>query len=351
MGTAMPIPVLQASIKLTNEPPDGMKANLRRSINYFNDDMLEECSKQVEFKNITFALCYFHAVLLQRKKFGSIGFNFVYPFTTGDLVNCSQGCVNYLENNSKVPWNDLRYLVGEVMYGGHVFNDWDRRLTNCYLELWLREQLLDSVQFFPGFMSPPAMNMKGYNEYIDESFPPETPACFGLHANAEIGFRLQQAQAMFDAILNLQPKAGGGGGAMSVEDKSKMMLDDITEKLPDNFDMIELEDKLAGEERTPFTSVFLQEIERMNVLLGVMKLSLFELDLGLKGDLTISDAMEQLMEALYNEKIPPMWEKKILSDAAHAWPMGHRRTAARSAAGGLDGRSICSEGLMVPRVL
>jgi dynein heavy chain len=48
----------------------------------------------------------------------------------------------------------------------------------------------------------------------------------------------------------------------------------------------------------------------MNVLLGVMKLSLFELDLGLKGDLTISDAMEDMMAALFNEKIPPMWEKK-----------------------------------------
>ena len=86
----MPIPVLQACVKLTNEPPDGMKANTKRSINYFTDDMLEECSKQAEFKNITFAICYFHAVVLQRKKFGSIGFNFVYPFTTGDLVNAAQ---------------------------------------------------------------------------------------------------------------------------------------------------------------------------------------------------------------------------------------------------------------------
>ena len=48
----------------------------------------------------------------------------------------------------------------------------------------------------------------------------------------------------------------------------------------------------------------------MNVLLALMKLTLFELDLGLKGDLTISDAMESLMEALYLEKIPPAWEKK-----------------------------------------
>eukprot|EP01051_Picozoa_sp_SAG22_P020821 SAG22_NODE_4356_length_1293_cov_2.071189_3_plen_105_part_00 len=85
------IPVRQACVKLTNEPPEGMKvshkalplpcaftgilaktapfravrqqqANLKRSINYFNDDMLEECSKQAEFKNITFALAFFHAV-------------------------------------------------------------------------------------------------------------------------------------------------------------------------------------------------------------------------------------------------------------------------------------------------
>jgi dynein heavy chain len=195
-SNAMPIPVLQACVKLTNEPPDGMQANLKRSINYFTDDMLDECSKQAEFKNITFAVCYFHAVLLQRKKFGSIGFNFVYPFTTGDLVNCAQLCVNYLENNSKVPWADLQYLIGEVMYGGHVFNDWDRRLTTTYLELWLNDSLLDSVNFFPGFPSPGPLNIAGYNEYIQESFPPETPACFGLHSNAEIGFRLQQVASV-----------------------------------------------------------------------------------------------------------------------------------------------------------
>jgi len=306
----MPIPVLQACVKLTNEPPDGMKANLKRSINYFTDDMLEECSKQAEFKAIVFATSYFHAVVLQRKKFGSIGFNFVYPFATGDLVSSAETCVNYLENSSKVPWSDLRYLVGEVLYGGHVFNDWDRRLTNTYLDLWFNERLLDSIDLFPGFATPGPLNLKGYNEYIDESFPAETPACFGLHTNAEIGFRLDQAASMFEAIQGLQPRSAGGGAVMSVEDKAKLTLDEILDKLPDAFDLIDINDRLAGEERTPYTNVFLQEIERMNVLLAEMKLSLFELDLGLKGDLTISDAMEAMMEALFFEKIPMMWEKK-----------------------------------------
>jgi dynein heavy chain len=309
-SNAMPIPVLQASINLTNEPPDGMKANLKRSINYFNDDMLEECSKQSEFKAIVFATSYFHAVVLQRKKFGSIGFNFVYPFSTGDLVNSAQTCVNYLENNSKVPWSDIKYLVGEVLYGGHVFNDWDRRLTNCYLDQWFIDGLLDSIDLFPGFATPGPLNIAGYNEYIDESFPAETPACFGLHPNAEIGFRLQQAASMFAAIQSLQPRAAGGGAVMSVEDKSKMMLDDILDKLPDAFDLIDINERLQGEERTPYTNVFLQEIERMNALLKEMKVSLQELDLGLRGDLTISDAMEAMMDALFQETIPRMWEKK-----------------------------------------
>jgi hypothetical protein len=121
--------------------------------------------------------------------------------------------------------------------------------------------------------------------------------------------------------LTSRRPAQGGGGTMSVEDKSKLMLDDILERLPDEFDMIELTEKLQvravsttmyqprlavrngasvsfprskrvtrrrlfgprstvaegypsavcntkprsrrqGEERTPFTNVFLQEIER-----------------------------------------------------------------------------------------
>lgn len=36
----------------------------------YNEDLLEGCAKQAEFRNIVFALCYFHAAILERKKFG-----------------------------------------------------------------------------------------------------------------------------------------------------------------------------------------------------------------------------------------------------------------------------------------
>jgi dynein heavy chain len=43
-----------------------------------------------------------------------------------------------LENSSKIPWEDLRYLFGEIMYGGHITDDWDRRLCRTFLQEWLQ---------------------------------------------------------------------------------------------------------------------------------------------------------------------------------------------------------------------
>jgi len=295
-----------------------MKANLLRAFGNFTDEMFESCAKQAEFKSIVFALCYFHAAILERKKFGvgnmpgsssGIGWNMNYPFNTGDLL-CSGACVNTsVENNSKVPWDDLKYLIGEIMYGGHIVEDWDRRLAFMYLESYLREELLEGIEFFPKFFSPPTtLNRQQTLDFIGETFPTETPLAFGLHPNAEIGFKLREAESLCSSILMLQPRDGGGEEGNSVEDQAKMVLDDLTEKLPEQFDMEDIRNRTDGE-ITPYIMVAIQESERMNVLLAEMKRSLAELDLGLKGDLTMSDPMEKLMNALADGKVAGSWSK------------------------------------------
>ena len=59
-------------------------------------------------------------------------------------------------------------------------------------------------------------------------------------------------------------------------------MDDVIEKLGDEFNMLELMAKVPAEERTPYVIVAFQECERMNNLTNEMKHSLKELDLGLK---------------------------------------------------------------------
>jgi len=76
--------ILESSIKITNEPPAGMQANLHKALDNFTQDTLEMSSKEAEFKTILFALCYFHAVVAERRKFGPQGWNKVYPFNVGE---------------------------------------------------------------------------------------------------------------------------------------------------------------------------------------------------------------------------------------------------------------------------
>ena len=56
-------------------------------------------------------MCAFHAVLGERKRFGSKGYNMMYPFSLGDLRDSTIVLSNYMENApSKIPWADLRYV-------------------------------------------------------------------------------------------------------------------------------------------------------------------------------------------------------------------------------------------------
>ena len=60
------------------------------------------------------------------------------------------------------------------------------------------------------------------------------------------------------------------------------MLDEILEKLPEEFIMAEIMAKVPVEERTPYVVVAFQECERMNILTSEIRRTLKELDLGLK---------------------------------------------------------------------
>lgn len=181
--------------------------------------------------------------------------------------------------------------------------------------------------------------MVGYHAYIDEAIPPESPYLYGLHPNAEIGFLTTTSENLFRTVFEMQPRDAGDSGGQTVtrEDKVhfkfitckhivnkvhllshinigvfgqkvKQILDEIVEKLPEEFNMIEIMAKV--EERTPYVIVAFQECERMNGLTGELKRSLRELDLGLKGELTITSDMEDLENALFLDQVPPVWSQR-----------------------------------------
>ena len=99
--------------------------------------------------------------------------------------------------------------LGEIMYGGHITDDWDRRLCKTYLEEYMHPDQLDGeLLLAPGFSTPPNMDYAGYHSYISDNLPPESPVLYGLHPNAEIGFLTSTSETLFRTVFELQPREG-----------------------------------------------------------------------------------------------------------------------------------------------
>ena len=80
-----PVSVLQNGVKLTTEPPRGLKANLKRSFAEISDSWLDDCKKEDTYRKMVFGVSFFHAIVQERRKFGPLGWNVVYEFNDSDL--------------------------------------------------------------------------------------------------------------------------------------------------------------------------------------------------------------------------------------------------------------------------
>jgi len=321
----IPEPILQRCIKVADEAPADLKSNLRRAYSKFSQESIEECLKPKEFKATLFALCFFHSLISGRIKFGAQGWSKKYPFNDGDLTICGAVLRNYMNNAEKlgteVPWPDLRYLFGEIMYGGHITDPWDRRVNNTYLAVLVTPELLVGGNLAPGFKSPDSAKLEyvHYVKYIEDRFPPEIPQMFGLHPNAEIGFLTNQGVNIFKTISDITGGGGGGGGGGLGD--AQPIITSYLSQLPTNLDMIDIRSRLNPEDYTPFIIVSLQEADRVNGLLDQCRGSMLELELGISGALNVTDKMEALAGDLQSNKVNALWAEKAYASlkALSAW--------------------------------
>ena len=80
-----PMGILQRSLKIVTEPPDGLKLNMRATFSKIDNSMLEECPHWA-FRPVLYVLAFLHAVVLERRKFGKVGWNVSYDFNESDFT-------------------------------------------------------------------------------------------------------------------------------------------------------------------------------------------------------------------------------------------------------------------------
>jgi dynein heavy chain len=103
-----PLGILQRSLKVVTEPPDGLQANIKMMYSKLNDELLSESPKE-EFRSLVYVLSFFHATIQERKKFGKIGWNVSYDFNDSDYRISFNLIALYLNkaietNEEELPW-------------------------------------------------------------------------------------------------------------------------------------------------------------------------------------------------------------------------------------------------------
>ena len=304
------INVLKSSIKITMEPPKGLKLNLQRQYENIPEEELEACSKPDLFKSFFFGLCFFHAIVQDRRKFGPIGWNVKYDFTNEDLKVSRMQLKNFLEEYEDVPYKVLNYLVAEINYGGRVTDDKDQRLIQTILLTYLCEDTLKYNEY-PYSESKiyycPKPGMKGdYLDFIKKLPLNTSPEVFGLHDNAEIITAQNDARLLLETLLLMQPRTSSGGGK-TVEQTVTETLDIIESQTPPIFDYEAIFEKFPTEYSESMNTVLIQEVIRYNVLLNLMKVNIKNLKMALSGRIVMDDELDRIVTSIYNNQVPVVW--------------------------------------------
>ncbi|XP_072136794.1 dynein axonemal heavy chain 1 isoform X1 [Mobula birostris] len=312
-SNTFPVSILQNGSKMTIEPPRGIKANLMKTYTSFSDDFLNSCSKVSDFKSLLFSLCLFHGIIIERRKFGPLGFNIPYEFTDGDLRICISQLKMFLEEYTELPFKVLKYTAGEINYGGRVTDDWDRRCIMNILEDFYTADVLEEDHVYSESGIYVQINsetdLQGYLEYIKGLPINDTPEIFGLHDNANITFAQNETFALLNCLILLQPKTSAAGGK-GVEEIVEEMCGDILEKIPSLIDIKAVMEKFPVRYEESMNTVLIQEVIRYNRLLETILQSLNDQVKALKGLVVMSLQLELMSDSLYNNTVPELWNAK-----------------------------------------
>jgi len=322
-----PMGLLQMCTKVTNEPPAGLRPGLLRSYTISIDQDRLERVETVQWRQLLFDLCFLHSVVQERRKFGSLGWCIAYEYNTGDL----EACMKFLEKhlyNGPISWPTFMYMVHEAQYGGRITDSVDRRLFGYYSEQFLKPNSCEPdftfnpkvpVQPIPNnfvYKIPTFEKLEDFRAYIS-TFPDiDSPELFGLHPNADLTFRVKQAQSLLDTMGDTQPKGSGGGGGLSPSDIVSAKSAEILERMPEDYlpDDYKAKIQKLGGLTIPLNIFLFQEIERLQAVIKKVRFMLTQLILAIKGEVVMSNDLADALTAMFEAKVPQTWVFTIAGD-------------------------------------
>uniref|UniRef100_A0A3P8R8F5 Uncharacterized protein n=1 Tax=Astatotilapia calliptera TaxID=8154 RepID=A0A3P8R8F5_ASTCA len=238
-----PVTVLQNSVKVTNEPPKGLRANMQRAFTEITSSFFEHHILGHQWRKIVFGICFFHAIIQERKKFGPLGWNIRYEFNDSDR-ECALLNLNLYCKDGTIPWDALVYITGEIY--------------KCQL----------------GFPRQETITL--INTILDVD--PCSSAQQGAKSNDDIVCEL-----------------------------AELILAKLPERLDMDEAIDTLFIKDTNGRINSLTTVLAQEADRFNNLLKVLRMSLITLQKAIAGLVVMSEKMDRIYTSFLNNQVSTHW--------------------------------------------
>ena len=266
------------------------------------------------FERLLFGFCFFHAIVQDRRKFGSLGWNISYAFTQEDLAVCRRQLLDLVQVESEIPYEVLQFLGASINYGGRVTDPNDKRLISALISKYVGPQLVHSEDYVFSqsglYYCPASTELSEVLAYI-EGLPLSSSAeAFGLHANCEIATAHRSVHTLLHNMLEMEAPDEASAQVSSKEQVVHQLAQDLLDQLPPLFELAALETQFPTDYRESMNTVLKQECVRFNVLLHLMTTSLRELGKALRGTVVLSSELDRVMNQLFLNTVPDLFANK-----------------------------------------
>eukprot|EP00002_Diphylleia_rotans_P021973 TRINITY_DN428_c1_g1_i1.p1 TRINITY_DN428_c1_g1~~TRINITY_DN428_c1_g1_i1.p1 ORF type:complete len:4548 (+),score=958.95 TRINITY_DN428_c1_g1_i1:229-13872(+) len=325
-----PVSLAQICVRVAVEPIQGLKATVRKLYSMIDQETID-CCVLPEWRPCLYTCAMIHAVVQERRKFGPAGFSGVYEFALSDFASALRFLRgHFTECESKrlpVSWSLVKYMLCEVIYGGSLLDEYDRRILWTYAETWLSKKGCEPGASLghAAYVAPKFADLARVRQILDDMPNNDHPDVFGLQLNADLAYRVAQVRATMLLLSDMQPRERPQIPVSAKEEMVQRFCEDMMTKLPADFSMEEVKDKInkkLGGPR-PLNLFLLSEIEKFQTLLSTVRSSISAAKAALGSNLSLDSPLTLLMEAIAESRVPSSWLRiSWPSSALSLWVLG-----------------------------
>ncbi|KAJ3973292.1 dynein heavy chain protein 1 [Lentinula raphanica] len=328
---SIPVNILRQSRLLMNEPPPGVKANLLDSLRNISPSRLSQ--GPAEKVRLYFLLAWFQAVAQERLRYVPLGWSKVYDFNDSDMSSALDTIDTWLGSVSKgranidpatIPWDALRTLIKQSVYGGRVDSEFDQRILDAFVDALFTPNAyhvdFDLVPSSTGqkmLGAPDGTKMDQFLYWVQQLPDREPPSWLSLPPTAERVIAIAQGDELLGKLRKMRMQADDDDETVTTATSKsqssqqpawmRQLFDRCKEwlsSLPEKFNTLPAQ---PGENQDPLYRLFSREGAIGRRLLGQVRRDLSDVVKVCQGELKQTNHLRSLMSSLTKGTIPNHW--------------------------------------------